>query len=84
MGANRYGRIWKKAIPDQPSYYGPNFNYQPMLTTTDIPSTDDVETASTLVQISETTTSHPTDNNEADLPQFDGPQVTTMTTPWIK
>ena len=50
MGANRFGRIWKKAIPDQPSFYGLNFNYQPMLPDSSVPSTDDVETACTLVQ----------------------------------
>ena len=51
MGANRFGGIWKKAIPDQPSFYGPNFNYQLMLPNSSVPSTDDVETACTLVQI---------------------------------
>ena len=51
MGANRFGRIWKKAVPDQPSFYGPNFNYQPMLPDNSVPSPDDVETACTLVQI---------------------------------
>ena len=76
MGANRYGRIWKKAVPDQPSYYGPNFHYQPMLTSTDVPSTDDVGTACTLVQIGKTLTSYPIENNELDLPQFEGLEVT--------
>ena len=51
MGANRFGRIWKKALPDQPSFYGPNFNYRLMLPSIPVPSTDDVETACTLIQI---------------------------------
>ena len=51
MGANRFGRIWKKALPDQPNFYGPNFNYRPMLQSIPIPSTDDVETTFTLIQI---------------------------------
>ena len=49
MGANRFGRVWKKAVADQPSFYGPNFNYQPMLPVNSVPSTSDVETACTLV-----------------------------------
>ena len=30
MGANTFGCIWKKAVPDQTSFYGPNFSYHPM------------------------------------------------------
>ena len=49
MGANRFGHIWKKAVPDQPSFYGPNFNYQPRLPDNSVPSTDDVETVETML-----------------------------------
>ena len=51
MGANRFGRIWKKAVADQPSFYGQNFNYQPMIPLSSVPSSIDVEIACTLIQI---------------------------------
>ena len=51
MGANRFGRIWKKVVADQPSFYGQNFNYQPMIPLSSVPSSIDVETACTLIQI---------------------------------
>ena len=75
MGANRFGRIWKKAIPDQPSFYSPNFNYQPMLPNTSVPSTDDVETACTLVQIGDTITPYMQETAVHKIPLFEGPEV---------
>ena len=75
MGANRFGRIWKKAIPDQPSFYSPNFNYQPMLPNTSVPSTDDLETACTLVQIGDTITPYMQETAVHEIPLFEGPEV---------
>ena len=77
MGANRFGRIWKKAVPDQPSFYGPNFNYQPMLPLISVPSTDDVETACTLVQIGDNVAQYIQDTETSNPPMFEGPEVTT-------
>ena len=76
MGANRFGRIWKKVLPDQPSFYGPNFNYQPMLPLTSVPSTDDVETACTLVQIGDNVSKYLQDTEITTPPMFEGPAVT--------
>ena len=76
MGANRFGRIWKKAVPDQPSFYGPNFNYQPMLSLTSVPSTHHIETASTLVQIGENVSQYLQDVETTPPPMFEGPTVT--------
>ena len=73
MGANRFGHIWKKAIPDQPSFYGVNFNYQPMQPNMTVPSTDDVETACTLVQIGDNVTPYMQDTV---MPLFEGPGIT--------
>ena len=75
MGANRFGPIWKKAVPDQPSFYGPNFNYQPMLPDSSVPSTDDVKTACTLVQIGDNVTPYIHDTAVPDTPLFEGPEV---------
>ena len=75
MGANRFGRIWKKAVPDQPSFYGPNFNYQPMLPDTSVPRTDEVETACTLVQIGDNVAPYLLDTDVLDTPMFKGPEV---------
>ena len=75
MGANRFGRIWKKAVPDQPSFYGPNFNYQPMLPDNSVPSTNDVETACTLVQIGDSVAPYMLDTDVPDTPMFEGPEV---------
>ena len=75
MGANRFGPIWKKAVPDQPSFYSPNFNYQPMLPNSSVPSTDDVETACTLVQIGDNVTPYMHDTAVPDTRLFEGPEV---------
>ena len=75
MGANRFGRVWKKAVPDQPSFYGPNFNYQPMLPLISFPSTTDVETACTLVQIGDTVPPYMHETPVAETPLFEGPTV---------
>ena len=75
MGANRFDRIWKKAVPDQPSFYGPNFNYQPMLPDNSVPSTDDVETGCTLVQIGDNVAPYMLDSDVPDTPMFEGPEV---------
>ena len=75
MGANRFGRIWKKAVPDQPSFYGPNFNYQPMLPDNSVPSTDDMETAYTLVQIGDNVPQYMLDTDVPNTPMFEGPEV---------
>ena len=75
MGANRFGPIWKKAVPDQPSFYSPNFNYLPMLPNSSVPSTDDVETACTLVQIGDNVTPYMHDTAVPDTPLFEGPEV---------
>ena len=72
MGTNRFGRIWKKAVPDQLSFYGPNFNYQPMQPDISVPSTDDVETACTLVQIGDNVTPYIQD---ITIPLFEGPEI---------
>ena len=77
MGANRFGRIWKKVVPDQPSFYGPNFNYQPMLPDSSVPSTDDMETACTLVQIGDNVAPYMLDSEILETPLFEGPGVTT-------
>ena len=76
MGANRFGHIWKKAVPDQPSFYGPNFNYQPMLPDNSVPSTDDVETACTLVQIGDNVAPYMLDSDISETLLFEGPEVT--------
>ena len=74
MGANRFGRIWKKAVADQPSFYGQNFNYQPMIPLSSVPSSIDVETACTLIQIGD---SVPQAQDEAvtEFQSFTGPDV---------
>ena len=72
MGANRFGRIWKKAMPDQPSFYS---NYQPILPNTSVPSTDDVETVCTLVQIGDTITPYMQETAVPNTPLFEGPEV---------
>ena len=74
MGANRFGRIWKKAVADQPSFYGQNFNYQPMIPLSSVPSSIDVETACTLIQIRD---SVPQAQDEAvtEFQTFTGPDV---------
>ena len=76
MGANRFGHIWKKAVPDQPSFYGPNFNYQPMLPDNSVPNPDDVETACTLVQIGDNVAPYMLDSDLLETPLFEGPEVT--------
>ena len=76
MGAKRFGCIWKKAVPDQPSFYGPNFSYQPMLPDNSVPSTDDVETACTLVQIGNNVAPYMLDRDVSETPLFEGPEVT--------
>ena len=75
MGANRFGRIWKKAVPDQPSFYGPNFNYQPMLPDNSVHSTDDVETVCTLLQIGDNVAPYMHDTDIPVTPMFEGPEV---------
>ena len=75
MGANRFRSIWKKAVPDQPSFYGPNLNYQPMLPDNSVPSTDDVETVCTLVQIGDNVVPYMLDTDIPDTPMFEGPEV---------
>ena len=77
MGANRFGCIWKKAVPDQPSFYGPNFNYQPMLPDNSVPSTNDMGTACTLVQIEDSVAPYMLDTDIPDTPMFEGPEVST-------
>ena len=75
MGANRFGCIWKKAVPDQPSFYGPTFKYQPMLPDNSVPSTDDVETACTLVQIRDNVASYMLDSDVPKTLLFEGSEV---------
>ena len=75
MGANRYGRIWKKEVADEPSFYGQNFNYQPMLPLTSVPSSTDIETACTLVQISDTVPPYVQETSVPVAPLFAGPDV---------
>ena len=75
MGANRYGRIWKKAVADQPSFYGQNFNYQPMLPLNSVPSSTDVETACTLVQIGDSLPQYAHEEPISETPLFSGPNV---------
>ena len=75
MGANRYRRIWKKAVADQPSFYRQNFNYQPMIPLTSVPSSIDVETACTLVQIGDTVPTHAHEEPVSEAPLFVGPNV---------
>ena len=75
MGANRYGRIWKKAVADQPSFYRQNFNYQPMLPLNSVPSSTDVETACTLVQIGDTVLPYAQEEPVSETPLFGGPNV---------
>ena len=74
MGANRFGRIWKKAVPDQPSFYGQNFNYQPMIQLSSVPSSIDVETACTLIQIGDSVT-QVQDEAVTESQTFTGPDV---------
>ena len=76
MGANRFGRIWKKAVPDQPSFYGSYFNYQLMLPDNSVPSPDDVETVCTLVQIGDNVAPYMQDSDLPKTPLFEGPEVT--------
>ena len=76
MGANRFGRVWKKAVSDQPSFYGPNFNYKPMLPDSSVRSIDDVETACTLVQIGDNVAPYMLDSEILETPLFEGPKVT--------
>ena len=73
MGENRFRRIWKKAVPDQPSFYGPNFNYMPMQPIVSVPSPDNVEMACTLVQIGDNVTPYIQDTT---TPLFEGPDIT--------
>ena len=75
MGANRFSHIWKKAVPDQSSFYGPNFNYQPMLPDNSVPSIDDVETVCTLVQMGDIVPPYMLDTDIPDTPMFEGPEV---------
>ena len=75
MGANRFGHIWKKAVPDQPSFYSPYFNYQPILPDNSVPSTDDMETACTLVQIRDNVAPYMLDSDVPETPMFEGPGV---------
>ena len=75
MGANRFICILKKVVPDQPSFYGPYFNYQPMLPDNSVPSTDDVETACTLLQIGDNVPPYMHDTDIPDTPMFEGPEV---------
>ena len=75
MGANRFGRIWRKAVPDQPSFYGQNFNCQPMLLVNSVPSNTDVETACTLVQIGDTVPPYRHETPVSETPLFVGPGV---------
>ena len=76
MGADRFGHIWKKAVPDQPSFYSPNFNYQPMLPLTTVPITDDIETACTLVQLGDNVSQYLQDTETTNPPIFEGPAFT--------
>ena len=76
MGVNRFGHLWKKAVSDQPSFYGPNFNYQLMLRVMSVPSTDDVETACTLIQIGDSVTPYMQEGTVPSTPLFGGPEVT--------
>ena len=62
-------------MPDQPSFYSPNFNYQPMLPDNSVPSTDDVETACTLVQIGDNMLPYIHDTDVPNTPMFEGPEV---------
>ena len=64
----------KKAVADQPSFYGQNFNYQPMISLSSVPSSIDVETACTLIQIGD---SVPQAQDEAvtEFQSFTGPDV---------
>ena len=73
MGANRFGHIWKKTVPDQPSFYGPNFNYMPMQQIVSVPSTDDVEKVCTLVPIGDNVTPY---MQYMTTPLFEGPDIT--------
>ena len=75
MGAKRFGHIWKKAVPDQPSFYVPNFNYQPMLPDNSVPSTDEVETVCTLVQTGDSVAPYLLDTDVLDTLLFEGPEV---------
>ena len=74
MGANRFGRIWKKAVADQPSFYGQNFNYRPMIPLSSVPSSTDVETACTLVQIGDSALPQ-LQEASTDIPLFTGPVI---------
>ena len=75
MGANRFGRIWKKAVADQPSFYGQNFNYQPMIPLSSVPSSTDVETECTLVQIGDSVPPQAQEEAVTDFQSFTGPGV---------
>ena len=75
MGANRFGRIWKKAVVDQPSFYGQNFNYQPIIPLSSVPSSTDVETACTLVQIRDSVLPQVQEEAVTDIPLFSGPDI---------
>ena len=75
MGANRFGRIWKKAFADQPSFYGQNFNYQPMIPLSSVPSSIDIETACTLVQIGDSVLPQAQEEAVTDFPLFAGPDI---------
>ena len=53
----------------------PNFNYQPMLPDNSVPSTDDMETACTLVQIGDNVAPYMLDSDVPETPMFEGPEV---------
>ena len=74
MGANQFGRIWKKVVADQPSFYGQNFNYQPMIPLFSVPSSIDVETACTLIQIGDSVP-QAQDVTVTEFQSFTGPDV---------
>ena len=67
----------KRQYQTSKAFICPNFNYQPMLPDNSVPSTDDVETACTLVQIGDSVAPYILDSDVPDTPQFEGPEVST-------
>ena len=53
LGNDRYAMLRKKTDKCGPCYIGPNYNYSPMILLPSLPSRMDLDTANTLLELSE-------------------------------
>ena len=75
LGQDRFATLWRKVSPNEPSLRERNYNYTPMLPLALPPTSIEMETAETLVNMQQGPPLTDTSANMPHPPEFDSPNV---------